>query len=77
MKDTPIGFKTFNDEFKHQFVLCQDENETISIRTKSGKRITVSIMERAGCIDVKYFDSPLPKILLKVKLVTDSSLRVV
>jgi hypothetical protein len=62
MKDTPTGFKTFNKDFKHQFVLCQDENETISIKTKSGKRITISVMEGAGCIDIKYFDSPLPKI---------------
>ena len=60
--DAPEGFKTFNNEFEHQFVLCRDENETISIRTKSGKCITVSVMEKTGCIDIKYFDSPLPKV---------------
>jgi len=62
MKNIPTGFKTFNENFNHQFVLCQDANETISIRTKSGKRITISVMDSAGCIDIKYFDSPLPKI---------------
>jgi hypothetical protein len=62
MKEAPEGFKMFNKEFEHQFVLCRDENETISILTKGGKRITVSVMERAGCVDIKYHDAPLPKV---------------
>ena len=55
------GFAHFNP-FKHQFVECDSENETISIKTKSGKRLTISVMERSECIDIKYFDSPMTPI---------------
>jgi hypothetical protein len=59
MKKVSEGFKTFNQEFKHQFIECSEQNETISIKTKSGKRIAISVMEKYGkCIDIKYFDSP-------------------
>lgn len=57
------GFKVFNGEFKHQFIQCTDDNETISIRTSAGKNITISVMEKHGCVDIKYFDSPQPKVL--------------
>ncbi len=51
------GFKVFNGEFKHQFIQCTDDNETISIRTNAGRLITICIMEKFGqCADVKYHD---------------------
>lgn len=51
------GFKVFNGEFKHQFIQCTDDNETISIRTSAGRLITICIMEKFGqCADVKYHD---------------------
>jgi hypothetical protein len=49
------GYESFNG-CEHQFVECQSKNETISIRTASGKNLTVCIMEDSGCIDVKYHD---------------------
>ncbi len=52
------GFATFNN-CEHQFVECENENETISIKTKSGKRITVSVMENANCVDIVYYDAPI------------------
>jgi hypothetical protein len=53
------GFATFNSSFQHQFVECENENETISIKTKSGKRITLSVMENANCVDIAYHDAPI------------------
>jgi len=55
------GFASFNSSYKHTFVECEDSNQTISIKTKEGKRITVSVMEGAGCVDIAYHDSPLEK----------------
>lgn len=55
------GFASFNSSYKHTFVECEDSNQTISIKTKDGKRITVSVMEGAGCVDIAYHDSPLEK----------------
>lgn len=56
------GFATFNSNFTHQFVQCENENETISIKTKGGKRITVSVIEGANCIDIVSHDSPIEPI---------------
>ena len=56
------GFATFNKEFPHQFIQCEDSNETISIRTKNGKRITISVMEMANCVDIAYHDSLIEPI---------------
>jgi hypothetical protein len=53
------GFAIFNREFPHQFVQCEEANETISIKTKSGKRITLSVMENANCVDIAYHDAPI------------------
>ena len=55
------GFASFNSCYKHTFVECEDSNQTISIKTKSGKRITVSVMEGADCVDIAYHDSSLEK----------------
>ena len=55
------GFASFNSSYKHTFVECEDSNQTISIKTKEGKRITVSVMEGAGCVDIAYHDSILEK----------------
>jgi len=61
-------FKVFNGGFKHQYIQCDEENETISIKTKGGKNITISVMEKYGnCVDIKYFDSPQPKVLNGIK----------
>lgn len=43
-----------NGANKHQFVQCTENVETISIRTLGGKKITVCVMDRAKCVDVKY-----------------------
>jgi len=43
-----------NGANKHQFVQCTENVETISIRTRDGKKITVCVMDRAKCVDVKY-----------------------
>ena len=51
------GFAIFNREFAHQFVQCEEANETISIRTKGGKRITISVIEMANCVDIVSHDS--------------------
>ena len=56
------GFAIFNREFAHQFVQCEEANETISIRTKKGKRITISVIEMANCVDVAYHDSTIEPI---------------
>jgi hypothetical protein len=51
------GFATFtNRGNKHQFIECTDDVETISIRTKGGKKITVCVMEvyYSKCVDIKY-----------------------
>ena len=49
-----MGYKTFNDGFRHQFIECQSDLETISIRTKGGKHITLAVMEKYGqCVDIK------------------------
>ena len=49
------GFETFNS-CKHTFVELTDERETISIKTASGKLITVCVMEGvAQCMDVKVY----------------------
>jgi hypothetical protein len=53
------GFAIFNREFAHQFVQCEEANETISIRTKGGKRITISVIEMANCADIAFHDSPI------------------
>jgi len=56
------GFAIFNKEFPHQFVQCENANETISIRTKKGKRITISVIEMADCVDVALHDSPIEPV---------------
>lgn len=56
------GFAIFNREFPHQFIQCENANETISIRTKNGKRITISVIEMANCVDIAYHDSPMEPI---------------
>jgi hypothetical protein len=56
------GFSIFNREFPHQFIECENENETISIKTKGGKRITLSVMENANCVDIAYHDAPIEPI---------------
>ena len=43
-----------NGANKHQFVQCTENVETISIRTRDGKKITVCVMDKAKCVDVKY-----------------------
>lgn len=43
-----------NGSNKHQFVQCTENVETISIRTRDGKKITVCVMDKAKCVDVKY-----------------------
>ncbi len=51
------GFATFSNRGnKHQFIQCTDDVETISIRTKSGNRITVCVMDvyYGKCVDIKY-----------------------
>ena len=56
------GFAVFNREFPHQFIQCENANETISIRTKKGKRITISVIEMADCADIAFHDSTLEPI---------------
>jgi hypothetical protein len=59
-----MGYKTFNCEFKHQFIECTSDLETISVRTKGGKYITLSVMERyAQCVDIKLHDKDKFKII--------------
>lgn len=53
------GFALFNRGMAHQFIQCENENETISIKTKSGKRITVSVIEMSDSVDIVYHDSTL------------------
>ena len=49
-----MNYKTFNCHFRHQFIECESELETISIRTKRGEHITIAVMEKYGqCIDIK------------------------
>jgi hypothetical protein len=55
------GFATFNSCYPHQFVQCKEVNETISIKTKGGKRITISVMENASCVDIAYHDAPMER----------------
>ena len=43
-----------NGANKHQFVQCTENVETISIRTLGGKKITVCVMDKAKCVDIKY-----------------------
>jgi hypothetical protein len=50
------GFASFNT-CKHQFIETTEEMETVSIKTKSGKLITVCVMENAGCIDINMENS--------------------
>jgi hypothetical protein len=47
------GFAVFNAQFKHTFIECEQDKETISIKTSNGKLITFSVMYNQ-CIDVKY-----------------------
>lgn len=47
------GFAVFNAQFKHTYIECKEEKETISIRTSNGKLITFSVMYNQ-CVDVKY-----------------------
>jgi hypothetical protein len=56
IKNIIKGFATFSNRGnKHQFIECTDDVETISIRTKGGKKITVCVMEDYGkCVDIKY-----------------------
>ena len=59
-----MGYKTFNCEFKHQFIECTSDLETISVRTKGGKCITLSVMEKyAQCVDIKLHDKDKFKII--------------
>jgi hypothetical protein len=50
------GFAAFNP-CKHQFVETTNDMETVSIKTKSGKLITVCVMEGAGCVDISMHNS--------------------
>ena len=54
------GFSTFNT-CKHTFVECTEDMQTVSIKTKGGKRISVAVLEKAGCVDIHYGDSSLEK----------------
>ena len=47
------GFAVFNAQFKHTYIDCKEDKETISIRTSNGKLITFSVMFNQ-CVDVKY-----------------------
>lgn len=55
------GFASFNSCYKHQFVELKEENETISIKTANGELITISVMEKSGCVDIKYHTSDQDK----------------
>ncbi|MDG1950108.1 MAG: hypothetical protein P8J32_04830 [bacterium] len=55
------GFATFNS-CPHKFVELQAQKETISIRTKGGKLITVAVIEDAGCVDVQLHNSGLEPV---------------
>ncbi len=55
------GFPSFNS-CKHSFVQCDMKKQTISIKTKSGKMITVCVMEDANCIDIQYVDPEGPTV---------------
>jgi hypothetical protein len=59
------GFATFsNGGNKHQFIECTEGVETISIKTKSGKQLTVCVMEDYGsCIDIKLHQQDKFKII--------------
>ena len=50
------GFTSFNT-CKHQFIETTEDMETVSIKTKSGKLITVCVMEGAGCVDIKMHNA--------------------
>jgi hypothetical protein len=52
------GFATFsNGGNKHKFIECTDGVETISIKTKNGKQLTICVMEDYGnCIDIKLHE---------------------
>jgi hypothetical protein len=52
------GFATFNSN-PHQFVQLSNAKETVSIRTKDGKLITVAVLEGAGCADISLHNSGL------------------
>ena len=59
-----MNYKTFNCHFRHQFIECTSDLETISVRTKGGKCITLSVMERyAQCVDIKLHDKDKFKII--------------
>ena len=59
-----MDYKTFNDGFRHQFIECQSDLETISIRTKGGKYITLAVMEKFGqCVDIKLHNKEKFKII--------------
>lgn len=59
-----MNYKTFNCEFKHQFIECTSDRETISVRTKEGKYITLSVMEgRVQCVDIKLHGEDKFKII--------------
>lgn len=47
------GFAVFNAQFKHTYIECKEEKETISIKTSNGKLLTFSVMYNQ-CVDVKY-----------------------
>ena len=59
------GFATFsNGGNKHQFIECTDGVETISIKTKNGKQLTICVMEDYGnCIDIKLHEQDKFKII--------------
>ena len=55
------GFAVFNSN-PHQFIELTSPKETVSIRTKSGKLITLAVMEGANCVDVALHNSGLEPI---------------
>jgi hypothetical protein len=59
------GFATFSNQGnKHQFIECTDGVETISIKTKNGKQLTICVMEDYGkCIDIKLHEQDKFKII--------------
>lgn len=57
-KGKPNGHADFN-KCSHQYVTLTEDTETVSILTKSGKQITVSVLERAGCADVQVHNTGL------------------
>lgn len=55
------GYAVFNNN-PHQFIELENEKETVSIRTKGGKLITIAVMEDASCADIQLHNSGLEPV---------------